>query len=173
MIAKKVEAALNQQIALEAASSQYYLAMASWAETQGLEGVAAFLYDQSDEERMHMLKLVKYVNERGGKALIPALKAQPQVFKSVQFVFEEVLDHEVLVSSEINNCVEICLKEKDYTTHNFLQWYVSEQIEEEATARRILDKLKFIGGDKSGLYFFDRDLGTMSGGEVGIEKGTK
>jgi ferritin len=173
MIAKKVETALNQQIALEAASSQYYLAMASWAETQGLEGVAAFLYAQSDEERMHMLKLVKYVNERGGQALIPALKAQPQTFKSVQFVFEEVLSHEVLVSGEINNCVEICLKEKDYTTHNFLQWYVSEQIEEEATARRILDKLKFIGGDKGGLYFFDRDLGAMSGGEVRIETGTK
>jgi ferritin len=163
MIAKKVEAALNQQIALEAASSQYYLAMASWAETQGLEGVASFLYAQSDEERMHMLKLVKYVNERGGQALIPALKVQPQKFKSVQFIFEEVLSHEVLVSTEINNCVEICLKEKDYTTHNFLQWYVSEQIEEEATARRILDKLKFIGGDKSGLYFFDRDLGGIAG----------
>jgi ferritin len=173
MIAKKVEAALNQQIELEAASSQYYLAMASWAETQGLEGVAAFLYAQSDEERLHMLKLVKYINERGGHAMIPALKAQPQKFKSVQFVFEEVLEHEVLVSTEINKCVDICIREKDYTTQNFLQWYVSEQIEEEATARRILDKLKFIGGDKGGLYFFDRDLGSMGGGEVQIERGTK
>jgi ferritin len=172
MITKKVESALNQQIALEAASSQYYLAMASWAETQGLEGVAAFLYTHSDEERMHMLKLVKYVNERGGKALIPALKVQPQTFKSVQFVFEEVLAHEELVSAEINNLVEICLKEKDYTTHNFLQWYVSEQIEEEALSRRVLDKLRFIGNDKSGLYFFDRDLGGIAGGEVPIEKGT-
>jgi ferritin len=113
MISKKVETALNKQIELEASSSQYYLAMASWAETQGLEGVAAFLYNHSDEERMHMLKLVKYVNERGGKALIPALKAQPQTFKSVNYVFEEVLNHEVLVSTEINNLVEICLKEKD------------------------------------------------------------
>lgn len=171
MISKKVESALNQQIALEASSSQYYLAMASWAETQGLEGVATFLYGHSDEERMHMLKLVKYVNERGGKALIPALKEQAQKFKSVQFIFEEVLNHEILVSTEINHCVEICLKEKDYTTHNFLQWYVSEQIEEEALARKILDKLKFIGGDKSGLYFFDRDLGGMSGNDGGGEKG--
>jgi ferritin len=162
MVSKKVEAALNQQIELEASSSQYYLAMASWADTQGLEGVAAFLYTHADEERLHMLKLIKYVNERGGQALIPALKAQPQKFKSVQFVFEEVLKHEVLVSTEINNCVEVCLKEKDYTTHNFLQWYVSEQIEEEAMARKILDKLKFIGGDKSGLYFFDRDLGGIA-----------
>lgn len=170
MITKKVENALNQQIGLEAASSQYYLAMASWAETQGLEGVAAFLYTHSDEERMHMLKLVKYVNERGGQALIPALKEQPQNFKSVHYVFEEVLKHEELVSNEINNLVEICLKEKDYTTQNFLQWYVSEQIEEEALSRRVLDKLKIIGDDKSGLYFFDRDLGNMSGGAVPIEK---
>ncbi|MDF2438763.1 MAG: Ferritin [Bacteroidota bacterium] len=170
MVTKKVEHALNQQIELEASSSQYYLAMASWAETQGLEGVAAFLYSHSDEERMHMLKLVKYVNERGGKALIPALKAQSQEFESVQFVFEEVLKHEELVSASINDLVEICLKEKDYTTQNFLQWYVSEQIEEEALSRRVLDKLKFIGNDKAGMYFFDRDLGGMSGGEVPIQK---
>lgn len=169
MVTKKVESALNEQISLEAASSQYYLAMASWAETQGLEGVAAFLYTHADEERMHMIKLVKYVNERGGKAQIPALKAQPQTFKSVQFVFEEVLKHEVLVSNEINNLVEICLKEKDYTTHNFLQWYVSEQIEEEALARKVLDKLKLIGKDASGLYFFDRDMGGMATADAGAD----
>jgi ferritin len=72
-----------------------------------------------------------------------------------------VLDHEVLVSTEINKLVDICLNEKDYTTHNFLQWYVSEQIEEEALARRIMDKLKLIGSDKSGMYLFDRDVSTM------------
>jgi ferritin len=158
MVAKKVESALNKQIELEAASSQYYLAMASWAETQGLSGVSEFLYMHSDEERQHMLKLIKYINERGGQAAIPALKAAPQNFKSVNFVFEEVLRHEINVSNEINNLVEICLKEKDYTTHNFLQWYVSEQIEEEALARKIIDKLKLIGNDKSGMYLFDRDI---------------
>lgn len=162
MVSKKVEIALNKQIEFEAASSQYYLAMASWAETDGLTGVAEFLFAQSDEERMHMLKLVKYINERGGKALIPALKQQPQKFKSIQYVFEEVLKHEVFVSSEINGLVEICLKEKDYTTHNFLQWYVAEQIEEEALVRKILDKLKLIGDDKGGMYLFDRDLPTIS-----------
>ncbi|HNT81033.1 MAG TPA: ferritin [Bacteroidia bacterium] len=161
MVSKKVESALNKQIEFEAASSQYYLAMASWAETEGLGGIAEFLYAQSDEERMHMLKLVKYINERGGKALVPALKQQPQTFKSIQFVFEEVLSHEVFVSQEINGLVEICLKEKDYTTHNFLQWYVAEQIEEEALARKILDKLRLIGNDKGGMYLFDRDMPSM------------
>ncbi len=162
MVSKKVEDALNKQILFEASSSQYYLAMASWAETEGLSGVSGFLYAQSDEERMHMLKLIKYVNERGGRALIPELKAQPQKFKSVPYVFEEVLKHEVFVSEEINKLVEICLKEKDYTTHNFLQWYVAEQIEEEALARKVLDKLKLIGNDKGGMYLFDRDLPSIT-----------
>jgi ferritin len=158
MLSAKVTGALNKQIELEAASSQYYLSMASWAETQGLNGVSGFLYKHSDEERMHMLKLIRFVNERGGHGLVPALKQPASSFKSVKFVFEEILKHEIKVTEEINNLVEITLKEKDYTTHNFLQWYVSEQIEEEALARQIVDKLKLIGDDKSGLYFFDRDL---------------
>lgn len=158
MLSKKIESALNEQICLEAESSQFYLAMASWAETQGMNGVAQFLYIHSDEERMHALKLMKYVNERGGHGLVPALKQPSANFKSVASVFETVLSHEIKVSNEINKLVDICLKEKDYTTHNFLQWYVSEQIEEEALARQILDKLKLIGGEKGGLYLFDRDL---------------
>jgi ferritin len=162
MVTKKIEQALNKQIELEAASSQFYLAMASWAENNGLSGVAAFFYQHSDEERMHMLKLIKYLNERGGKAVIPALKQPPSNFKSLQNIFDELLKHEVLVSNEINKLVDICLKEKDYTTHNFLQWYVSEQIEEEALARTILDKLNLIGNDKGGLYLFDRDLQNIS-----------
>ncbi len=173
MVSSKVEAALNKQIEFEAVSSQYYLAMASWADTQGLSGVSQFLYAQSDEERMHMLKLIKYVNERGGQALIPAMKQQPQKFKSINFVFEEVLKHEVMVSNEINGLVEICLKEKDYTTHNFLQWYVAEQIEEEALARKIIDKLRLIGDDKGGMYLFDRDLPSISVGDAGAGRGHK
>ena len=91
MLSKNTESALNKQIEFEGASSQYYLAMASWAETEGLSGVADFLYAQSDEERMHMLKLVKYVNERGGQALIAALKQQPQKFKSKPFKLLAIL----------------------------------------------------------------------------------
>jgi ferritin len=158
MLSSKVTSALNKQIELEASSSQYYLSMASWAETQGLNGIAGFLYKHADEERMHMLKLIKFVNERGGHGIVPALKQPPANFKSVKYIFDEVLKHEILVTAEINKLVETTLKEKDYTTHNFLQWYVSEQIEEEALARQIVDKLKLIGDDKSGLYFFDRDL---------------
>nr|WP_294902933.1 ferritin [uncultured Lacibacter sp.] len=167
MLSPKIEKALNEQVQLEAESSQIYLAMASWAEVEGYSGVSAFLYKHSDEERMHMLKLVKFINERGGHGVIPALKAPSAKYKGVKELFQQVHDHEILVSTEINRLVDICLKEKDYTTHNFLQWYVSEQIEEEALARQIMDKLKLIGGDKSGLYMFDRDVSMMGSTGVG------
>lgn len=158
MLAERIERALNDQIKTEAESSQFYLAMASWAETHGLNGTAKFLYQHSDEERMHMLKLVKFVNERGGHAEVPALSQPPKDFESINNIFQTLLDHETKVTAEINKVVDICLQEKDYTTHNFMQWYVSEQIEEEALAREIMDKLSLIGADKGGLYLFDRDL---------------
>ena len=162
MLKDKIQNALNNQIQIEAFSSQIYLAMASWAETEGLGGAAQFLYKHSDEERMHMLKLVQYVNERGGKALIPQLDQPEKGYKSLTNLFQTLLDHEVMVSNEINNLVDICLSEKDYTTHNFMQWYVAEQIEEEALARTIMDKLNMIGEDKGGLYLFDRDIESIS-----------
>ncbi len=158
----KILAALNEQIKTEATSSQVYLAMACWAEVKGYEGIANFLYQHSDEERMHMLKLVKFINERGGVAIVPALE-QPKVeYSGLTGVFEELLAHETNVTQEINNIVHLCLQENDYTTHNFLQWYVNEQLEEEALARTLLDKLKLIDNDKSGLYMFDRDIAGFS-----------
>ena len=162
MLSAKIEAALNQQVKLEAESSQIYLAMASWAEVEGYEGITAFLYHHSDEERLHMLKLVRFINERGGHGIIPELAKPSAKYKGIKPLFQEVLDHEIHVSTEINKMVDICLKEKDYTTHNFLQWYVSEQIEEEALARKVMDKLKLIGDDKAGHYMFDRDLSSIS-----------
>ncbi|CAM1358040.1 putative bacterial non-heme ferritin-like protein [Tenacibaculum sediminilitoris] len=158
MLSKVIEQALNDQIRVEAESSQIYLAMACWAEVQGFEGVAQFMYAHSDEERMHMLKLVKFVNERGGHAHISDLKEPPAKFGSFKDMFQTLFDHEVVVSKTINDLVHITLQEKDYATHNFLQWYVSEQIEEEALARNILDKINLIGDDKGGLYLFDNDV---------------
>jgi len=163
MLSKKIEKALNRQVEVEADSSQFYLSMASWAETQGFNGTAKFLYAHSDEERMHMLKLVRFINERGGHAIIPALKKPPTAFKGLTDIFESLLGHEIKVTEEINGLVHSTLEEKDYTTHNFMQWYVSEQIEEEALARNIMDKLNMIGNDKGGLYLFDRDLEAISG----------
>jgi ferritin len=158
MLSEKIEKSLTEQIRIEAESSQIYLAMASWAETQGFEGVSTFMYMHSDEERMHMLKLIKFVNERGGHAKISELSAPPLSFGSFKDLFQALFEHEVMVSQKINDLVDITLSEKDYATHNFLQWYVAEQIEEEALARTILDKIKLIGDDKGGFYLFDNDV---------------
>ena len=158
MLSEKMQSALNNQIRIEAESSQIYLAMASWAEIQGLEGVSEFMYAQSDEERMHMLKLFKYINERGGHSIVSELNAPDVEFGSIKEMFETLFKHEIFVSQSINELVHISLEEKDYATHNFLQWYVAEQIEEEALARTILDKIKLIGDDKGGLYLFDNDI---------------
>lgn len=159
MVSKSIQEALNNQVRMEAESSQAYLAMASWAEIQpGLAGITDFFYQQSDEERMHMLKLIRFINERGGFALIPALEQPMVMFKSIKNVFDEYLKHELLVSSSINDLVHLSLSEKDYATHNFLQWYVNEQMEEERVARTLNDKLELVGDDKGGLYLFDRDI---------------
>ncbi len=171
MLSKKIEAALNGQVATEAMSSQAYLAMASWAENQGLQGTAAFLYRHSDEERQHMLKLIKFVNERGGKAVVPALKQPSTNYNNITDIFKALLHHETAVTEEINKVVDLCLSAKDYTTHNFMQWYVGEQIEEEALARTLIDKLNLIGNDKGGLYLFDRDLEGMTGGPGANKQG--
>lgn len=159
MLSKKIQEALNKQVAMEARSSQAYLAMASWAEIQaGLDGVTEFFYQQSNEEREHMLKLIRYINERGGFATVPALEQPIITFQSLNRVFEEFLKHEVGVSESINHLVGLALEERDFATHNFLQWYVSEQIEEERLARTLNDKLELVGDDKSGIYLFDRDI---------------
>lgn len=162
MLSKKMNSLLNKQIEIEGNASQVYLAMASWVEVQGYEGASAFLYHHSEEERVHMLKLFKFVNERGGHAIVPAIKTPSTTYNSLGEIFEDLLVHETKVSAEINKLVDACLSEKDYATHHFLQWYVEEQIEEERLARTVLDKFKLIGTDKGGLYMLDRELLALS-----------
>lgn len=161
MLSKKIEKLLNEQIHMEGMASMFYLSMASWAEVNGYNGVAHFLYGQSDEERNHMLKLVRFVNERGGHAQVPALEKPKTSFSSARELFELLLDNEVKVTQSIGELVGICIEEKDFTTHNFLQWYVSEQLEEEAQARAIMDKIKLIGNEQGGWYLLDRDIQNM------------
>ncbi len=166
MLSKRMADALNEQVLMEAQSSQAYLAMGSWAEIQpGLKGVTEFFFRHSDEERIHMLKLIHFINERGGFAVVPQLNQPVLTFVSLKKAFEELLNHELAVSRSINDLVEIALSEKDYATHNFLQWYVMEQMEEEKLARDCNEKLELIGDDRSGLYLFDRDI--MNQGQGG------
>lgn len=157
-----IESLLNDQIKYEANASMHYLAMASWADANGYNGVANFFYTQSEEERVHMTKLVKFVNERGGKVVVPALEKPKETYTSLLELFESFLNSEIFVTEKINHVIFECLDKKDYNVHNFMQWYVTEQLEEEAVARTLLDKLNIIGNDKSGHYLFDRDIDTLA-----------
>jgi ferritin len=171
MLKKKVEDICNRQVEREGYSSNLYLAMASWAENSGFGGIAAWLYAQSEEERLHMLKFIKYINERGGKAIIPAFSIPPASFKGVAEMFGEVLKHEEYITASINEIVAVTLAEQDFNTHNFLQWFVTEQIEEESSVRTIIDKLNLVG--KNNMYQFDRDiinLRTPAGSEASPAK---
>jgi len=153
---KKIEELLNRQIEREGYSSNLYLAMASWAENKGFPGVASWLYVQSDEERMHLLKFIKYVNERGGKAVIPEIKKPPIDYKNIKELFKEVLKHEKFITGSINEITSATFEEKDFNTYNFLQWFLAEQVEEEASVQTIIDKLNLISPDN--FYEFDRDI---------------
>lgn len=156
MLKKKVEDLCNRQVEREGYSSNLYLAMASWAETKGMAGIAGWLYAQAAEENEHMLKFIKYINERGGKAVIPAFKKPPEDYKDIVQMFDEVLKHEQFVTASINEIVDLTLQEKDYSTNNFLQWFVAEQVEEESSVQLIVDKLKL--GGKNVMYQMDRDI---------------
>jgi len=161
MLNEKVEKILNNQVAKEAASSALYLSMASWCDFKGLDGCAAFMYNQADEERTHMLKLMKYISDSGGHARVPAV-AEPQLqFSDVTEVFTLVLKSEMHISESIHDIIDTCTKLRDYTTLHFLQWYVTEQHEEEKLARTILDKIEIIGLKGQGLYLFDKEMAGM------------
>jgi ferritin len=159
MLPLKVENILVAQIEKEAYSSHLYLAMASWAENNGFEGTAQWLYTQAEEEHTHMLRFIAYINERGGKAIIPALKQPPMEYIDIRDLFEYVFKHEKYISDSINEIVGICMEEKDFSTNNWIQWFVNEQIEEEKSVRNIIDKLNLLGGHS--LYLFDKDIVSM------------
>jgi len=170
MLKKKIEDICNRQIEREGYSSNLYIAMASWAENSGYSGVAEWLYTQAEEERLHMMKFIKYINERGGKAVISALKKPVSDFKGVEEMFKEVLKHEEFITASINEIVSLTLEEKDFNTHNFLQWFVMEQVEEEASVRTILDKVRLVG--KNNMYQFDRDIMSLRTPAASSQPGT-
>ncbi|MBI1221389.1 MAG: ferritin [Bacteroidetes bacterium] len=162
MLSKKVEIALNNQVALEAYSYFQYLAMASWLDNNGFEGASKFIYNQAEEEKMHMMKLFFYINDAGGFAMAPSVTETSHDFPRFQSLFNTILEHEKNISSSIHELVNLALAEKDFTSFNFLQWYVSEQLEEENLFRTIVDKIKMVGENTDGLYLLDKDLANMA-----------
>jgi ferritin len=168
-IPDNLEKAINEQIKIEEHSSRLYMAMASWCETNGFPGAARFLYEHSDEERMHMLKFVHFLNDRNGKSILQALEELPSEYDNLGELFDKVLAHEQFVTRSINNLVDLCLQEKDHTTNNFLQWFVMEQIEEESLVQGIVDKIKLIGDSKGGYFHLDNYLDGLAAGEAAEE----
>ncbi|MFC2136654.1 ferritin [Bacteroidota bacterium] len=163
MLTDKILTICNEQIKKEGYSSNLYLAMATWAEANGYAGVAQWLYAQAEEERMHMMKFIEYIGERGCHAIVPEMEAPPVDYGSVKEMFDKILGHEQYISKSINDIIAMCIEEKDYTTHSWIQWFVNEQIEEEASVQAIIDKLNLVG--EHNMYIFDRDIIGMRGQE--------
>ena len=158
-LSKKTLRALNKQVEIEASASHQYLASAAWLESQpGLDGMTEFFYKQSQEEREHMTRLMHYISMRKGVAEVPALPKPQTEFKDVKAIFETFLKNEQEVTKSINEWVGLSLKEGDYITFQFWQWYLKEQLEEENQAIKMLDELTLIGDNRSALYSFDKDI---------------
>lgn len=164
-ISKKMEEALNKQMTREAYQAQVYLSYGSWAEVNSYNGLATFLYKHSNEEREHMFKLLKYINDRGGDTQIEAIDAAPANPKDVEACLNAILKHEIDNSKEIDKIVNLAHEEKDWATFSLGQWFVKEQIEEETLIKDIIDKYKLASTakkDNNNLYELDKDLETAS-----------
>jgi ferritin len=159
MLSKKIEEALNDQINAEIYSSYLYLSMSAYFASKSLNGFANWMRQQVQEELFHAMKMYNFVNERGGRVILKSIDQPQAEWASTRAVFDHVLAHEQKVSGLINNLVDMALDKRDHASHIFLQWFVSEQVEEEATAGEIVDKLRLIGGDANGLFMLDRELG--------------
>jgi len=153
---------LNLQINLEFYSSNLYLQMSAWCEDRSFDGAATFLRGHANEEMEHMKRLFTYVSETGGLPILGAIDAPPHEFDSLRDVFEQILEHECLITKQINELAHEAFASHDYSTFNFLQWYVAEQHEEEKLFKGIIDKLNLIGEDGPAMYMFDKDFAVLA-----------
>jgi len=157
MLPKKVEKAINEQINAEFYSAYLYLSMSAYLSEKSLTGFANWMRAQYEEEKFHAMKMYDYLLERGGKIKLKAIEAPKHKWDGIIDVFEDVLEHEQKVTASINDLMSLAIIEKDHATVNFLQWFVDEQVEEEATVSDILAQLKLVEGKGSGLFMLDRE----------------
>lgn len=158
MLKKKVEDALNKQVNAELFSAYLYLAMNAYFESRNLSGFGNWMRIQAMEEMTHAMKIYDFINGRGGRAKLTAIDGPKNDWKSIIEVFEETYAHEQKVTSLINDLVNLAQEEKDHATVSFLQWFVTEQVEEEANASRLLEESKRIDDEGSALFLLDREL---------------
>lgn len=161
MLSKDIVSKLNTQVQLEMFSSNLYLAMSAWCANKGLNGSAAFFKKHSQEELTHAYKLFDYINETGALAEINQIDRPGIEFGSLKDVFVRTFEHEKLVTSKIFDLCDSALKDKDYSTFNFLQWYASEQHEEEKLFKDILSRIDIIGIDGRGLFHLDKEIASL------------
>lgn len=159
MLDKQMEDALNDQMMFEIFSANIYLSMATWFDEKNLEGCSNWMRVQYEEEMFHAMKFYSHINERGGRVIIKGIDAPPTEWESPAAAFENALEHERIVTGRINDIVELASNTKDFATLNFIQWYVDEQVEEEASVDGILQKLKLIEDAPGALFMIDRELG--------------
>lgn len=159
MLSPAIQDALNAQLQKEVYSSHLYLAMAAYCDAQNLPGFARWLRVQSDEERSHALKIYDFINDRDGRVLLQGVDRPPADFGSPLQLFEQVLAHEREISASINQLYFLAVQEKDPASHTFLEWFVEEQVEEEKAATRIVETLRLVAADRTGLLLLDRELG--------------
>ena len=158
MIDERMQEAINKQLNAELYSSYLYLSMSAYFQSVNLGGFANWMRVQAKEELAHALKFYDYVNERGGRVVLHPIEEPPSEWDSPLATFEHVYQHEQKVTGLINKLVDLAVEARDHATNNFLQWFVSEQVEEEASADEVLQKLKLVGDDPSGLFMIDREL---------------
>jgi ferritin len=158
MLSEKMLNALNGQLNKELYSAYLYLSMSAHSEYIGLKGFANWFMVQYQEEMTHAMKIYDYINSQGGKVKLLAIDEPPSEFASPLDMFEKTLEHEKFITKSINDLVTLAMKEKDYATNIFLQWFVTEQIEEEANDNDIIAKLKLIGDSGDALLMLDKDL---------------
>lgn len=159
MLSKGMEAALNEQLNREMYSAYLYMSMSSYAGSIGLKGFANWFMVQYHEEMLHAMKLYEHINVRGGRAILKAISEPPAEFASPLDMFQKTLEHEQYITKSINDRMELAIAEKDHATQIFLQWYVTEQVEEENNDHEIIAQLKNIKNDSQGLILLDRELG--------------
>ena len=159
MVSKTMQDAINEQIQKEYHSSYLYLAMAAHCEASNLPGSAKWMRVQSQEELSHAMKLFDHMVDRGGRVTLRAIQQPAAEYKSALDVFEKALAHEQLITAAIHKLYALALKENDYPAQVMLQWFVTEQVEEEKSAGEVVDQLKAIGESKNGLFMLDRGLG--------------
>ncbi|WP_204140501.1 non-heme ferritin [Halomicronema sp. CCY15110] len=162
MLSQAMSDRLNKQINLEMYSSHLYLQMASWCAYQSLDGCEEFLRLHAQEEAEHMHRLLGYMHETGAFVVLGGMDAPPTQYESVQTLFEKIYEHEVHITRSINELVHFANKEPDYSTLQFLQWYVAEQHQEEFLMKSILDKIKLIGTEGQGLFLIDQEIGKLA-----------